>query len=334
MGIEGDQLVFDYLSRVGDLAHGVSMSAGERAALVVRLREEIGRKRAEAGGADGRGDVQRILKKMGRPEDVVAAAAEAGQGAPPSVAVPAPRPTTDAAPPAGPEVPVGAARTPPQRPPAPDTYWPDGEIGGFTGGIEIPEMLRPPAERRADLVDVPAGPDEGTAVEQVPGQQPDPSQGTAKNAPKPSKNGAKNGAKEAAKAAAKGKFGVARGRRRLRAAAAQARGRVGGPVELLGALVLFAAAVLAELPAFVLGWALAYWSPRLSRREAQWATFGMPGLVAGGYVVWLLGSTNANVALGGALADHWPWLLRGGALASAVFLLYRARRPKPEPELT
>jgi hypothetical protein len=32
MGIEGERLVLDYLSRVGDLAHTTSLSASDRAA--------------------------------------------------------------------------------------------------------------------------------------------------------------------------------------------------------------------------------------------------------------------------------------------------------------
>lgn len=85
-----------------------------------------------------------------------------------------------------------------------------------------------------------------------------------------------------------------------------------------------------------LGWAAAYWSPRLSRREARWATLGMPALIAGGYAAWLAGRTGgywgATLADGQAqelFADHFPWLLRGAAVASASFLFYRARRHRP-----
>jgi hypothetical protein len=62
----------------------------------------------------------------------------------------------------------------------------------------------------------------------------------------------------------------------------------------------------------------------------------MPGLVAGGYLAWLAGRSNgtwgaplAQGAADEALAGHWPWLLRGAALASAAFLVWKARRPRP-----
>ncbi|MQS06419.1 hypothetical protein FNX48_004260, partial [Streptomyces sp. IF17] len=86
MGIEGEQLVLDYLSRVGDLAHTTGMSPTERRDLVTRLRADITRRRADVQGDESRADVKRILKSVGRPEDVVAAAGER------AAAVPAPRP--------------------------------------------------------------------------------------------------------------------------------------------------------------------------------------------------------------------------------------------------
>ena len=64
----------------------------------------------------------------------------------------------------------------------------------------------------------------------------------------------------------------------------------------------------------------------------------MPATVAGAYTLWLLGRAGGYwgelLAQGEAealLADHWPWLLRAAALASASFLLYRARRHAPPP---
>ncbi|MFP8964862.1 hypothetical protein ACLIYP_30515, partial [Streptomyces nanhaiensis] len=74
MGIESEQLVFDYLSRIGDLAHGTAMTAAERARLVAGVRADIERRRAEAGGAHTAAGVRRILDGIGRPEDVVAGA--------------------------------------------------------------------------------------------------------------------------------------------------------------------------------------------------------------------------------------------------------------------
>lgn len=357
MGIEGEQLVFDYLSRVGDLAHGTSMSAAERAALVVRLRDEIGRKRAEEGGAGSQAEVKRILGKVGSPEDVVAAAAgdeaaagEGGRGGRTATAasVPSPRAPGRSASqqrtarrgrsrqnerqneplpevprrPDGPDVPEAPReQAPGEQAPGgpglldkpgprsvPGTYWPDGQIGRFSGGIEIPEMLRPPED-----------PDESLAP-----SRPQPGPGGTEQAP----GGGGQGA-PAEKTPPRG-F-------RRRAADAVRGPRRGGPLELFAVLLLFAGTVMGQLLVLALGWVVAWWSPRLSRREVQWAVFGMPGLVGGGVLVWLFGRVNGywgepveNGAAQAALSDNWPWLLRVAALASAAFLLWRARRPKPE----
>lgn len=73
MGIESDQLVFDYLSRVGDLAQQRQLPSGTRMRLVSELRSEIERRRAKAVG-DSPTTVRRILARLGSPEDVVASA--------------------------------------------------------------------------------------------------------------------------------------------------------------------------------------------------------------------------------------------------------------------
>jgi hypothetical protein len=312
VGIEGEQLVFDYLSRVGDLAHGTSMSAADRAALVSRLRNEIGQRRADAGGAESRNEVKRILGRLGRPEDVVAAVADAP-------ADPAPAPARAAARP--PAAPVPGQRRPADPGPAvqlrkpgdPDMgrTWPDGQIGGFVGGIEIPELLRPPKGE-------PDGPDSG--VEQT--EELDEFDDLAE--PVEAEPGT-----TAPPAAAPAR--PRRWRPRVRRPAPGTR-RAGGPFELLAALLLAAGAAIGSIYPLGLGWLVAYWSPRLSRSEAQWATFGMPALVAGGYAAWLASRVNdagTEGAVEDALADHWPWLLRGAALASAAFLVWRARRPRP-----
>ncbi|MCC4322496.1 HAAS signaling domain-containing protein, partial [Streptomyces malaysiensis] len=73
MGIESEKLVYDYLSRVGDLAQQQGLSSGERMRLVSGLRADIDHRRA-TGGADSPAGVKRILSKLGSPADVVAAA--------------------------------------------------------------------------------------------------------------------------------------------------------------------------------------------------------------------------------------------------------------------
>ncbi|MDG4866060.1 hypothetical protein P8605_48705, partial [Streptomyces sp. T-3] len=81
MGIESDQLVFDYLSRVGDLAQQRKLPSGTRMRLVNEARAEIERRRAKAVG-DGPAVVRRILGRLGTPEELVGRAAVSGPSAP------------------------------------------------------------------------------------------------------------------------------------------------------------------------------------------------------------------------------------------------------------
>ncbi|MGH3313832.1 MAG: HAAS signaling domain-containing protein, partial [Streptomyces sp.] len=86
MGIESDQLVFDYLSRVGDLAHRTPMTAAERARLVSDLRGRIDQQRRAEGGAESKAAVRKILARLGRPEEIVSgrgSGSDAGAGAAP-----------------------------------------------------------------------------------------------------------------------------------------------------------------------------------------------------------------------------------------------------------
>ncbi|WP_405582773.1 hypothetical protein [Streptomyces sp. NBC_01190] len=74
MGVESDRLVFDYLSRIGDLAQ-TALPAAQRMQLVARLRTDIAKQR---GGSDSPAAVRRILDRIGSPDAVVDAAAERG----------------------------------------------------------------------------------------------------------------------------------------------------------------------------------------------------------------------------------------------------------------
>ncbi|MFP3992846.1 hypothetical protein U9R90_36295, partial [Streptomyces sp. E11-3] len=87
MAIESDQLVFDYLSRVGDLAQQHQLPSGTRMRLVTELRREIDRRRGSASG-DSPGEVRRILAGIGTPEEAVDRVAG---GASAEAVVPAPR---------------------------------------------------------------------------------------------------------------------------------------------------------------------------------------------------------------------------------------------------
>jgi hypothetical protein len=275
--------------------------------------------------------VRRILDGIGRPEDVVA-----GTG----VSVPQPREPRPVE-----ETPEGGARpasptaaSPPHLAPAgelgpresdPDwwrggpggpRYAPGGQrpVGGFVGGIELPEMLdRPPdpdpekARARAEA-EARARAERAAAEEGVAGELP--------------------------VAFRRKRWVRLRRPRTARAAKAAGAGRVpraGGVVELLAAALLVAGAIAGSLIPLGLGWLVAWWSPRLSRREARRAVTVVPGAVAAAGLVWLWGRTEgrwgepiARGALGDEITAAWPWALRAAAVASALYLLWRARRPK------
>ncbi|MFG2892060.1 hypothetical protein [Streptomyces sp. NPDC048248] len=409
MGIESDQLVFDYLSRVGDLAQQRGLPSAARMRLVATLRAEI-----DAQKADSVPGVRRILSRLGTPEAVVAAA---GSGEGPAVGSPR-APEDDAS--AGPAVPLlpdapdssgapesspgtrpsrpagrplstprqklsglawrsglsgltgkvpapregsgsgfapssgfGFLKKPgrPERPPLPDLgqtaspphlasaaelgdttggpdWWrveaspfgPGETVPGFVGGIEIPEIWeRPPGEDPLSLKK--AGTDDGAAPD---------AEATAGGA-----------------GALPGMLRKALGRRRGAAAADQPEAETAdetaapevvaraplSPVLSLAVLLLAAGALLGSWLALAGGWGLAYVSRRLSRTEAKFAALGVPGVVAGGLMVWLWGRFDgrwgdpiAQGRLGQELADGLPAVARVAAVASALFLVWRMRR--------
>ncbi|MCH6160971.1 hypothetical protein [Streptomyces marispadix] len=393
MGIESDKLVFDYLSRIGDLAHSTPMTAAERARLVTGLRGEIDRMRAEEGGAESKAAVKKILARLGKPEEVVAARGSGSSGgsgtsgdaggsgasggfsgsseAPaaggegryvhrpsgegssgsesggdrlvkrPKISLrkrppePAPPPASTASYGAGAPHLAGMDELGPEE--SDPDWWrvdptPYGDGGGsrtfgepvpgFVGGIELPELLKPP----------PGGGEEDAA--QPGGSRPRSTVPAARKAPDDERGEGAPGEGAAGDGAA------GRARRLLpgRARVGTSGPRVGGVVELAAAAVLAGGAVAGSLIALGVGWLAAWWSPRLSRTEAKWAAAGMPGLVAAGTALWLWGRTEGRwgepIAQGGkelgrALTEAGPVVLRVAAVASALFLVWRARRPKP-----
>ncbi|MFF3299078.1 hypothetical protein [Streptomyces sp. NPDC002908] len=375
MGIESDQLVFDYLSRVGDLAQQQQLSSGARMRLVATVRGEIDRQRG-TDGSDSPAVVRRILGRLGAPDELVAAAAESGDG---TVPLPSPRAgagrarTEGTAPGAVPRARRGLLRKDASRkgasPEAVDAEpespgeeravdWPSaaaphmagldqapsggepewwriepgpfgGEGGqgvanpgtavpGFVGGLESPELFGMPAARR------PPGP-------RVPAEE----EGDGPGAPEakeaaPARPGGGDGAKE-------------RPRRKLRlrrpgpAAAEGAEGagrvRLSNPLLLLAAALLVAGAVFGSWLALAGGWLLAYSSRRFSRAEAKWVAMGLPGVVVAGAFVWLWGRMEgrwgaplAADAMGDAMTEVWPVVVRVAAVAAALYLVWRSRR--------
>ncbi|MET9427372.1 MULTISPECIES: hypothetical protein [unclassified Streptomyces] len=300
MGIESDQLVFDYLSRVGDLAQRQQLPSQARMRLVASLRGEIEQRRAKSDSPEA---VRRILTRLGTPDEVVAAASSGQLSVPPQRTAKPEAAGSGAGSPhlAGMDE-VGSGDV------QPDWWRVEDVPAGFHGGVEIPEMLKPPPAEAPE----------------VPG---------ASEAP---------AAPEAAAPPDKGRR-FPRLRRRTPPAAAPAPeavpapapapARLRNPFLLLAAVLLLAGAALGSWYPLAGGWLLAYGSRRLSRTEAKWAVMGLPGVVAAGAVVWLWGRTEgrwgdpiAQGAMGEAVSETWPWVVRGAALASALFLIWRSRR--------
>ncbi|MDT9693186.1 hypothetical protein Q5762_33665 [Streptomyces sp. P9(2023)] len=332
MGIESDQLVFDYLSRVGDLAQQRQLPSAARMKLVSSLRGEIDRRRATF-GRQSPAAIRGILDELGSPDEVVDRAA--GTAPQPEVRevlpevpaqrrgglsrkkkppVPKPRRAEDAeswpTPPhlAGTDE-VGAADT------DPDWWRLDDEVEeslpgdelvpGFRGGVEIPDLLKPP---------VVEGEEDGEPGEADGSEEWEGSDEEAERPP------------------------LWRRVLRVRRPAAEEGGggfRLGSPVLVLAALLLLGGVIFGNLLALALGWLLAYASRRLSRTESQWAVVVLPALAAAAGAAWLWGRVEGRwgepvgaggEAMGAAVSETWPWTLKGAALASAAFLLWRARR--------
>ncbi|MEU2737034.1 hypothetical protein ABZ656_16900 [Streptomyces sp. NPDC007095] len=346
MGIESDQLVFDYLSRVGDLAQQRQLPSATRMRLVSELRNEIDRRRAKA-PVDSPSAVRRILSRLGTPDDIVAAARE---GAPEAgtdtwAAVPTQRAGEDG------DRPKGLRRVVPRPRPAepkptprpteaddapspphlasthelgdssadPDWWRKDtspfglgDSVPGFVGGVEIPELLKPPP-RHED-----GDEDESGTVEEA-GSKPAKSSKSSKSSKAPK-------AEEAA-AVEEADVAVAPRRRLPRP------GNWSNPLLLLAAVLLVVGAALGNWFALGLGWLIAWASRRLSPVESKWAVLGMPGLAVTAGVVWLWGRTDGRWGdpivkghMNEAVAQTWPWVVRGAAVASALYLVWRSQR--------
>lgn len=356
MGIESDQLVYDYLSRVGDMAQQQQLSSGTRMRLVSALRGEIDRQRVKQ-AADTPAAVRRIIGKLGTPDELVAAAASSADG---SVPLPQASEPGPAKPPGVPrprraklrkegrgegrkdgrkdssgkgasEAPAAAwsdggpssphrAGTDELGPSGSETDWwrvepgPFGEFGegtavaGFRGGVEIPAVLRPPVPEEDEESEEPEEEwEDGDGEEEYE----EPAAPRRRWRPRP---------------------------RRARDAEGGARRGFSHPALLLAAALLVAGAVMDSPQALLVlagGWALAYSSRKLSRAEAKWVAMGLPGMVAAGALVWLWGRMDGRWGtpigdgqMAPAIGQTWPWVLRGAAVASALYLVWRARKPR------
>ncbi|MEU2909908.1 hypothetical protein ACWCQ0_00540 [Streptomyces massasporeus] len=329
MGIESDQVVYEYLSRVGDVAQQRQLSSATRMRLVADLRNEIDKRRAKA-TVDSPAAVRRILSRLGSPDDIVTAAAGGTGGEPYSAAptsvpvqreaepqerakgvmrrvVPRPRPARSAeephpAPSDGPAPPhLAAGHELGDSALQPDWWRVDSspfgvgdEVPGFVGGVEVPDLLKPPAPRKPEK----EKPDTGEPAPVV----------------------------ETAEVTEKG------GRRRLPRLPTT---NWSNPLLLIAAGLLVAGAVLGNWFVLLLGWLIAYASRRLTQAETKWAVVILPSLSVAGGLVWLWGRMNgrwgapiADGHMNAAVAETWPWVVRGAAVASALFLVWRSQRSR------
>ncbi|MEU3597347.1 hypothetical protein ABZ714_01225 [Streptomyces sp. NPDC006798] len=369
MGIESEQLVYDYLSRVGDIAQQRQLSSGARMELVASLRGEIERQRAQT-AAETPASVRRILGRLGTPAEVVDQAADTPPRAAPPGATAFPRAAAEPERPAPGSMPgsgsasesvFGKALLPAQRvrkliprprkdraapavppPPSPPGLPPhlagldelgpstgsgpdltgDGEwwsveprpygagerVGGFTGGVEIPEILRPPREDDESEEDAEADGDgddgDGDGEEAEP-----PRPGLL---PRLLSRRAKDPEKAAAVAVAAG---------------------LGSPILLVAALLLLGGAIFGSWIALAAGWLIAYGSRRLGPVQTKIAVLGIPGTAVAAGILWLWGRATGrwgdplpDEAMRDAFVESGPWVLRGAAVASALYLVWRARR--------
>ncbi|MBK3553623.1 hypothetical protein JHN51_28125, partial [Streptomyces sp. MBT61] len=118
-------------------------------------------------------------------------------------------------------------------------------------------------------------------------------------------------------------------------AAPAPRGGFAHPLLLLAAVLLVAGVVTGSWLPLAGGWLIAYSSRTLSRTEAKWAALGLPGVVAAGALVWVWGRMEGRWgepiregAMRDVLLETWPVVVRVAAVASALYLVWRARRRK------
>ncbi|MDK0521202.1 hypothetical protein [Streptomyces sp. ML-6] len=187
------------------------------------------------------------------------------------------------------------------------------DVPGFVGGVEIPAMLRPPSPKEA-VPDPRAGADDAPDDEGAPDGDEAPDVGEA-----PPKRRRLPGLRRRTRDAPREEGTSGRG--------------FSHPLLLLAAVLLVVGAALGNWLALAGGWLIAYSSRTLSRAEAKWAAMGLPGVVVAGAVIWLWGRTEGRWGepvpqggLGDALGGVWPVVVRTAALASAAFLVWRARR--------
>ncbi|MGK5697181.1 hypothetical protein ACSNOJ_30570 [Streptomyces sp. URMC 128] len=338
MGIESDQVVYEYLSRVGDVAQQRQLSSATRMRLVADLRNEIDKRRAKA-TVDSPAAVRRILSRLGSPDEIVAAAADgtgAGNGG-----------TTRSSPAAVPvqrevhepqetgERPKGVLRRVVPRPrparPAEESHPAAGGAAPphLAAGHELGDSAVQPDWWRVDSSPFGVG-------DEVPGfvggvELPD-----LLKQPKPRKPDLEKPAADEETAPAvevAGEPDETAGKATRRRLPRLPEGGWSNPLLLVAAGLLVAGAALGNWFVLILGWLIAYASRRLTQAETKWAVVILPSLAVAGGLVWLWGRTDgrwgtpiAEGHMNDAVAETWPWVVRAAAVTSALFLVWRSQR--------
>ncbi|MGW3599421.1 hypothetical protein [Streptomyces sp. NPDC005167] len=332
MGIESDQLVYDYLSRVGDLAQQQQLSSGTRMRLVAALRTEIDRQRGSQ-ATDTPAAVRRIIGRLGTPDELVAAAARSADG---TVTLPGAAGAPDGGDPESRGIPrprrgtlrkessrKGASEGAAWVSRAPETSGTTGASGasGFTGGdVPAQRVPSPPHMAGTDELGAPGSEPDWWRIEsgpfgdgvEVPGfvggveiaellrpPRPPVEEAAAGGGADAEEGAVGDGAEAGSDGADPGEAddgprGRWRPRLRRRAPRENKGFRFSHPLLLLAAALLVTGAVTGYWVALAGGWLLAYGSRTLSRREAKLASMGLPGAVAAGGLVWLWGRMDGR----------------------------------------
>ncbi|RSS34412.1 hypothetical protein EF902_40910, partial [Streptomyces sp. WAC05858] len=204
-----------------------------------------------------------------------------------------------------------------------------GSVEGFTGGIEIPELLGKGKTAEQERQERREAEEKAAAEEEAAAEARAAEEAEAKTAAGGKQRGALRRVllgpgKAADQPTGGGGGGVATWLAGL------------GPVLLVAVGLLVAGAVMGNIIPIAFGWVIAYYGTyRHSPAGAKWASLGIPGLVAAGAGVWLWGRAARKwgqpIPEDGwkdALTGTWPFVVRGAAIASVLFLLWRARRRK------
>ncbi len=334
MGIESDQLVYDYLSRVGDAARQQQLASGDRMRLVSTLRNEIDRQRGKFGG-DSPAAVRRILGRMGEPNAVVRAASSGADGSgdtgggyappPPAPVVPEQRARraggwlskggggraakgADSGTGTGPGAQIPAQSSgPPASPASPASSASFGSRGPHLAGMDEVGS----SNDRTDWWRIEPGPMGngptggigvpgfvgGVEIPEILVPPPKPEDKTDDEAGDAAE--AQTRGRRAWRALTKRGTGAKAGAEEpaVEAAEPEAAGRpvrLSHPLLLLAAGLLLVGAFLGSWLALAGGWLLAYASRALSPAAAKWAVFGLPGVTVAGGLLWLWGRANGR----------------------------------------